>query len=170
MKNSQNCLIDVSLSYWENGCKLLLWLIYELLYILYSNIRIIMIHKKYSPRVQKTLKTLGQNINIARRRRRESQQQFAERMGISSGTLKRLEKGDPGIGIGHLAMAFLALGELHRLDNILDCSTDELGLMIDLEALPKRIRTLRKPPSEVTTPNMVKIDRLPPPNPEGVAF
>ncbi len=98
-----------------------------------------MIHGKYPPRVQRTLRNLGRNLNIARRRRRESQQQFAERMGISTGTLKRLEKGDPGIGIGHLAMAFLVLGEINRLDEILACDTDNLGLMLDLDRLPKRI-------------------------------
>lgn len=98
-----------------------------------------MIHGKYPPRVLRTLRHLGRNINIARRRRRESQQQFADRMGISTGTLKRLEKGDPGIGIGQLAMAFLVLGEINRLDEMLAFDTDSLGLMLDLDRLPKRI-------------------------------
>lgn len=65
---------------------------------------------------------------------------FAVRMGVSQGTLLRLEKGDPGVAIGAFAMALLALGELHRLGTIIDVSTDDTGLMLDVGSLPQRIR------------------------------
>lgn len=65
---------------------------------------------------------------------------FATRMGVSQGTLMRLEKGEAGVSIGAFAMALLALGELHRLDKILDVSRDDTGLMLDLDSLPRRIR------------------------------
>ena len=68
---------------------------------------------------------------------------FAARMGVSQGTVVRLEKGEPGVGIGSLAMAFLALGELNRLGDLLDVSRDETGLMLDLDSLPQRIRRPR---------------------------
>ncbi len=68
---------------------------------------------------------------------------FAERMGVSQGTLVRLEKGDPGVAVGAVAMALLALGELHRLGDVLDVSRDDTGLMLDVEALPRRIRKPR---------------------------
>lgn len=98
----------------------------------------------YTPAVRSTLKTLGRNIHIARRKRRQSQQDFADRMGVSLGTLKRLEKGEPGISIGTLSMAFLALGELERLSDVLDVAADDAGLLMDQDTLPKRIRKPKK--------------------------
>ncbi len=65
---------------------------------------------------------------------------FAERMGVSLGTLTRLEKGEPGVSLGAFAMALLALGELRRLDEVLDVSRDDTGLLLDVAALPQRIR------------------------------
>ena len=65
---------------------------------------------------------------------------FAERMGVSQGSLVRLEKGDPGVAVGAVAMALLALGELHRLGTILDVSSDDVGLMLDVGRLAQCIR------------------------------
>ena len=65
-------------------------------------------------------------------------------MGVSLGTLKRLEKGEPGISIGTLSMAFLALGELERLSDVLDVAADDAGLLMDQDTLPKRIRKPKK--------------------------
>ena len=39
-----------------------------------------------------------------------------------------------------MAMALLALGELSRLGEILDVSRDDVGLMLDVDSLPQRIR------------------------------
>ena len=65
---------------------------------------------------------------------------FAERMGVSQGTVVRLEKSDSGVAVGAVAMALLALGELCRLGDILDVSKDDTGLMLDDDALPQHIR------------------------------
>ena len=51
----------------------------------------------------------------------------------------RLEKGDSGVGIGTLVMAWLALGEIERISGILDPGSDDIGLLLDRERLPKRI-------------------------------
>ena len=66
-------------------------------------------------------------------------------MGVAKGTVIRLEKGDAGVSIGTLAMAFLALGELHRLEDIIDVSRDDAGLLLDQSRLPERIRTPKAP-------------------------
>ena len=98
----------------------------------------------YTPSVQRALRALGRGIGIARRKRRMPVADFAARMGVSQGTLVRLEKGEAGVAIGSLAMALLALGELNRLEDLLDISRDETGLLLDLDNLPRRIRR-RKP-------------------------
>ena len=102
-----------------------------------------MSQKLYPPSVQRSLREFGRNIRIARKKRRMPVADFAERMGVSQGTLVRLEKGDPGVAVGAVAMALLALGELRRLGDVLDVSKNDTGLMLDVEALPRRIRKPR---------------------------
>ena len=94
----------------------------------------------YPPSVQRALRELGRDIRIARKKRRMPVADFAVRMGVSQGTLLRLENGNPGVAVGAVAMALLALGELHRLGTIIDVSTDDTGLMLDANSLPQRIR------------------------------
>ena len=96
--------------------------------------------RTYPPSVQRALRQLGRDIRIARKKRRMPVADFAVRMGVSQGTLLRLEKGNPGVAVGAVAMALLALGELHRLGTIIDISTDDTGLMLDASSLPQRIR------------------------------
>ena len=88
----------------------------------------------------RALEKLGRDINLARRRRRMSIEDFSERTGISPATIGRLEKGDPGVSIGAVAMAFVALGELKRISNLLDTSQDSVGLFLSEDDVPKRIR------------------------------
>ena len=102
--------------------------------------------KPYPPSVQIALRALGRNIRIARKKRRMAVADFATRMGVSQGTLARLEKGDAGVSIGATAMALTALGELHRLEQLLDVSKDDTGLMLDLDNLPQRVRNPRPRP------------------------
>ena len=99
--------------------------------------------KSPPPSVQRALRSLGRDIRIARKKRRMPMADFAARMGVAQGTLARLEKGEPGVSVGALAMALLALGELRRLDELIDVSKDDTGLMLDVDSLPQRIRTPR---------------------------
>ena len=87
----------------------------------------------------RALEALGVNIKTARSKRRISIKSFAERIGVSESTVIRLEKGDSGVSIGTLAMACLVLGEIERISDFLDSSSDDTGLLLDREMLPKRI-------------------------------
>ena len=60
--------------------------------------------------VQDRLTTWGKCIAAQRRRQRITAVDLSARMGISRVTLVRLEKGDPGAGIGAYMTAFLVLG------------------------------------------------------------
>lgn len=88
---------------------------------------------------ERAIKTLGDNIRTARLKRRIAVKDFAERVGASESTVMRLEKGDDGVSIGTIAMALLVLGEIDRLSDLLDPGSDDTGLLLDREALPKRI-------------------------------
>lgn len=93
-----------------------------------------------SPRAQTAIVKLGNDIQIARRKRRIRQADFAKSIGVSLGTLQRLENGEPGVSIGTVAMAFLVLGNLEQLSDALDVARDDIGLLHDEDALPRRVR------------------------------
>lgn len=97
-----------------------------------------------TPSVQRVLVKLGQDIQIARKKRRVTVEDFAERLGVAKGTVIRLERGEAGVSIGTLAMAMLALGELNRLGELIDLASDDTGLLLDLDNLPKRISRPRR--------------------------
>ena len=100
--------------------------------------------KVKSVTAQRALASMGENIRVARLKRRISVKGFAERMGVSESTVARLEKGDGGVRIGTLAMACLVLGEIHRVSEFLDIATDDTGLLLDRASLPKRINRNRR--------------------------
>lgn len=65
---------------------------------------------------------------------------MAERALISPTTLTKIERGDPGTAIGFYAAVLFVLGLAHRLGEIVDASTDELGLALAGDELPQRVR------------------------------
>lgn len=76
-------------------------------------------------KVTRTLKTLGENIQLARLRRRLSMTQIAERAGISRPTLTAIEAGSPNVSIGNYAMVLFVLGFSDDLTTV--ASDDLLG-------------------------------------------
>jgi transcriptional regulator with XRE-family HTH domain len=90
--------------------------------------------------VVRAIAKLGMDISKARRRRRLTRASLAERSGVSEATLKRLEKGDGRVALESFTRALHVLGELDRLERLLDSGRDEIGLMLMDEQLPKRVR------------------------------
>lgn len=52
------------------------------------------------PQAKRTLKVFGENIKLARLRRKLSMEQIAERAGIGRSTLVKIEKGDDSVSMG----------------------------------------------------------------------
>jgi transcriptional regulator with XRE-family HTH domain len=90
------------------------------------------------PVALKALQQLGEHLAIARARRKESQRAWAKRMGISVPTLIRLERGDPGVGIGILATALWMLGRVSSLPALAEPSSDIGALERDVREATKR--------------------------------
>jgi transcriptional regulator with XRE-family HTH domain len=86
------------------------------------------------------LKQLGENIVIARKRRKLTQKHLANAAGVTPETIRSLERGNAGISLGTLAMVLLALGQKGCLEKILTPPTDAIGIVIGINDLPKRIR------------------------------
>jgi transcriptional regulator with XRE-family HTH domain len=90
------------------------------------------------PPLARAISKLGRDLSAARRRRRISMQLLAERAFVSRGTIVRLERGDPGVSLGILASVLFVLGLSHRIGELAAPATDEVGLALDEERLPKR--------------------------------
>src|SRR5450759_203939 len=90
--------------------------------------------------VVRALVKLGQDIRDARRRRRIQIEVMADRASIARSTLHKVEKGDPGVGLGTYATVLFVLGMLDRLAATADVTADRVGLELEEEKLPQRIR------------------------------
>jgi len=90
--------------------------------------------------VQRALEKLGSDIRDARLRRRIPTAQLAERASVSRTTLSKIEKGAAGVSLGGYAQVIFSLGMIDRLADLVDARHDELGLRLEEERLPQRIR------------------------------
>ena len=56
--------------------------------------------RSYSPPSRHALSLLGELVRLSRRRRRWTESELAERVGIARSTVQRIERGDPTVAIG----------------------------------------------------------------------
>ena len=94
--------------------------------------------------VTRALRKLGHDIKDARRRRRLPMSIVTQRASISEPTLIRVERGDPKVAMGSYATVLFVLGMADRLADLVDPKNDPVGLQLEEENLPKRIRGARK--------------------------
>ncbi|MCY4041991.1 MAG: helix-turn-helix transcriptional regulator [Gammaproteobacteria bacterium] len=90
------------------------------------------------PRVRHALVELGDDISIARRRRRIRQSDLAAALQISRSTLQRVEAGDPGVSLAVFASVCAALGHLKPLQSFMYDLERDTALLSDPP--PLRIR------------------------------
>ena len=90
------------------------------------------------PAVAQALRALGDNLAVARVRRRESQRAWSKRLGVSVPTLIRLERGDPGVSAGIYATALWLMGRVSALPELAAPAHDRAALESDVRAAVKR--------------------------------
>lgn len=96
--------------------------------------------------VSRALRKLGHDLRDARRRRRIPMEILAERASLSRVTLTKIERGDSGVSLGNYAAVIFALGMIERLGDLADPREDKVGLEIEEEHLPQRIRLAQRKP------------------------
>jgi transcriptional regulator with XRE-family HTH domain len=95
------------------------------------------------PKTKKILSEMGENIKLARLRRKFSSEQVAERANISRPTLSAIEKGKPTVSIGSYLLVLKVLGLEN--DFLFLAKDDKLGRKLQdanistNERAPKRI-------------------------------
>ena len=95
------------------------------------------------PAAASALRALGENLRVARVRRRESQRTWAKRLGISVPTLIRMEKGDAGVGVGIYATALWLMGTVGGLSELAAPAVDRGALENDVRRALKRRRAAK---------------------------
>jgi transcriptional regulator with XRE-family HTH domain len=126
---------------------------YKYTKMLYLYIFIYVMPKQKSvllPSASKVLKDLGENIKLARLRRKLSAQQVAERANISRLTLLHVEKGAPSVSMGIYCKVLFVLGlekDLLKIaaDDVLGRKLQDADLTVK-ERAPKRGSQNKKGP------------------------
>lgn len=96
------------------------------------------------PRLTRIMEEFGENIKLARLRRKLSLEQVAERAGISRSTLWAIEKGSDSVAIGSYIQVLFVLGlekdfTLLAQDDVLGRKLQDIGLVTN-ERAPKRVK------------------------------
>lgn len=92
------------------------------------------------PKTKEILSQMGEQIKMARLRRKLSAELVAERAGVSRTTLWSVEKGSPSVAIGAYAAILHALNNMDN-DLLLVAKDDELGRKLqDLNLYKKNSR------------------------------
>jgi transcriptional regulator with XRE-family HTH domain len=98
------------------------------------------------PRISRLLRSYGENLKLARLRRKYSAEIVAQRAGITRKTLSGVERGDTTVAIGTYARVMQVLrleGDLAKL-----AADDPLGRQLqDVALSPKRRAPKRSKPS-----------------------
>jgi hypothetical protein len=94
--------------------------------------------------VKRALKKLGRDLADSRKRRRIPMQLAADRASISRSTLHKIEKGNGGVSVEAYARVLFVMGMIERFGEIADVKFDQLGMDLEAERLPKRIRMPKK--------------------------
>jgi len=95
------------------------------------------------PKTRELLVQMGEQIKLARLRRKLSAQLVAERAGISRQTLNAIEKGSSTVSMGSYAAVLHALNNLDT-DLLLIAKDDDLGRKLQDLDLPTRKRAPKK--------------------------
>lgn len=98
------------------------------------------------PRHARLLVDLGENLRLARLRRKLSAEQVAERAGISRSTLHLMESGSAGASLGKLVQVLAVLGleaDLSRVgaDDVLGRKLEDARLTETRQRAPKKKST-----------------------------
>jgi transcriptional regulator with XRE-family HTH domain len=90
------------------------------------------------PIVAQALRSLGENLALARVRRKEPQRVWAKRLGVSIPTLIRLEQGEPSVAMGVYATALWLIGRAAALPGLAEPKEDQGALELDVRRAAER--------------------------------
>ncbi|MCT9811083.1 XRE family transcriptional regulator [Acidovorax sp. Be4] len=95
----------------------------------------------YPQAVLQAIEQLAQNIAIARKRRGETQAQWAKKLGVSQPTMARIERGDPSVAMASYVMCLWLINQAQGLADLIAPLNDHAAL----EREVRKVRGQRRP-------------------------
>lgn len=92
------------------------------------------------PAIDRALRGVGKDVATWRRLRNLTQAQLAERAGVATNTLRRLEAGEGATTLENLLRILRILGVLDSFSRSLDPYASDIGRLRSDQRLPKRVR------------------------------
>lgn len=82
----------------------------------------------YPQAVIQQIELLAQHIVVARKRRKETQAQWAQRLGVSQPTMARIEKGDPSVAMASYVMCVWLINPNASIADLIAPQHDAIAL------------------------------------------
>ena len=82
----------------------------------------------YPQAVIQQIELLAQNIILARKRRNETQAQWAKKLGVSQPTMARIERGDPAVAMASYVMCMWLINQAAGLADLIAPQNDHASL------------------------------------------
>lgn len=109
------------------------------------------------------IELLAQNIALARKRRGETQAQWASKLGVSVPTVARIERGDPSVAVASYVMCMWLINQAEGLADLVAPLNDHAALEREVSKVRSR-QQKRKPVAAGSAPvNPVAAARQPQP-------
>jgi len=96
---------------------------------------------EYPQAVLQEIERLAQHIVVARKRRGETQAQWARKLGVSQPTMARIERGDPSVAMASYVMCLWLVNPSIGLADLVAPENDHVALERELA----RVRQPRRP-------------------------
>ncbi len=96
---------------------------------------------------------LGHHIRTARKRRSESQAQWARKLGVSQPTMARIERGDPAVSMASYVMCMWLINQAQGLADLIAPLNDHAALEREVAKVHKSPTRKAHQPARSTTPS-----------------
>ena len=92
----------------------------------------------YPQAVIQQIELLAQNIVMARKRRNETQAQWAKKLGVSQPTMARIERGDPAVAMASYVMCMWLVNQAAGLADLIAPQNDHASLAHEVTKVRSR--------------------------------
>ncbi|CAM3342072.1 helix-turn-helix transcriptional regulator [Paracidovorax anthurii] len=108
----------------------------------------------YPQAVLRQIEQLAQNITIARKRRGETQAQWAKKLGVSQPTMARIERGDPSVAMASYVMCLWLVNQAEGLADLIAPASDHAALEREVAKARagRKLAAPRRPPKAPAPP------------------
>lgn len=103
------------------------------------------VYETLTARNQLRLQELGERFRLARQRRQWTQKELASKAGISEGTLKKMEAGNPRVPVGFWLQLMDVFAIADEIEQLALPENDRVGAAMEDRPVRQRVRSRAAP-------------------------